>query len=400
MEKLQVIIAAAGKGKRLGLGMNKVFAPLAGVPVLVRNLQQLNALPCLGTVFIVLGKEELVFAQKLLNKAQKQFFPLLHWQLIPGGKERQDSVYAALSAIKEAKGWVAVHDGARPFATGELFTRVWHKAKETGAAIAAVPCKDTIKQGTSAGIVAGTLEREKLWAVQTPQIFSLELLRKAYEYLQVTGHNVTDDASAVEAIGGKVSLVMGSYANLKITTPEDLTLSESQVCRAEGGTDSMGETIRVGSGFDVHRLVPERRLILCGVAIPSPLGLLGHSDADVALHALMDAILGAAGLGDIGKLFPDTDMAFKDADSMKLLAQVVAKIQAEGWQMNNADVTIIAQRPKLAPYRETMATNLVKALNLPKNAVNVKATTTEQLGFTGRGEGIASQAVVTLRKTR
>ncbi|MCI2109433.1 MAG: 2-C-methyl-D-erythritol 2,4-cyclodiphosphate synthase [Acidaminococcaceae bacterium] len=160
----------------------------------------------------------------------------------------------------------------------------------------------------------------------------------------------------------------------------------------------MADNIHVGSGFDVHRLVPDRKLILCGVTIPYTLGLLGHSDADVALHALMDAMLGAAGFGDIGKLFPDTDPAFKDADSMVLLKEVIGKLQEAGWQVNNADVTIIAQKPKLASYREAMEKNLSNILHLTADAINVKATTTEQLGFTGRGEGIASQAVVTIKK--
>ena len=160
----------------------------------------------------------------------------------------------------------------------------------------------------------------------------------------------------------------------------------------------MADNIHIGSGFDVHKLVLGRKLILCGVTIPYELGLLGHSDADVALHALMDAMLGAAGLGDIGKLFPDTDRAFKDADSMLLFKTVNEILRNKGWQVNNADVTIIAQRPKLASYREAMEGNLAAVLHLPEDAINVKATTTEQLGFTGRGEGIASQAVVTIKK--
>lgn len=238
------------------------------------------------------------------------------------------------------------------------------------------------------------MERSRLWAVQTPQIFSLELLRKAYAQLQKAGNMVTDDAGAVEQIGGKVAVVMGNYKNIKITTPDDLILGEAFI----KGAANMADNIHVGSGFDVHRLVPDRKLILCGVTIPYTLGLLGHSDADVALHALMDAMLGAAGLGDIGKLFPDTDPAFKDADSMVLLKEVIGKLQEAGWQVNNADVTIIAQKPKLASYREAMEKNLSNILHLTEDAINVKATTTEQLGFTGRGEGIASQAVVTIKK--
>lgn len=394
MEKLNVIIAAAGKGTRLGMGMNKAFVKLAGVPIIVHNLRQLNNLPDLGTVFIVVGSGELTEAEKMLKKYQTGYFPLVRWQLVAGGRQRQDSVANALAQIKEKTGWIAVHDGARPFAASELFAEVWSTARKTGAAIAAVPCKDTIKEVNPEKLVNATLERSRLWAVQTPQIFSLELLRKAYAQLQKAGNMVTDDAGAVEQIGGKVAVVMGNYKNIKITTPDDLILGEAFI----KGAANMADNIHVGSGFDVHRLVPDRKLILCGVTIPYTLGLLGHSDADVALHALMDAMLGAAGLGDIGKLFPDTDPAFKDADSMVLLKEVIGKLQEAGWQVNNADVTIIAQKPKLASYREAMEKNLSNILHLTEDAINVKATTTEQLGFTGRGEGIASQAVVTIKK--
>ena len=394
MEKLNVIIAAAGKGTRLGMGMNKAFVKLAGVPIIVHNLRQLNNLPDLGTVFIVVGSGELTEAEKMLKKYQTGYFPLVRWQLVAGGRQRQDSVANALAQIKEKTGWIAVHDGARPFAASELFAEVWSTARKTGAAIAAVPCKDTIKEVNPEKLVNATLERSRLWAVQTPQIFSLELLRKAYAQLQKAGNMVTDDAGAVEQIGGKVAVVMGNYKNIKITTPDDLILGEAFI----KGAANMADNIHVGSGFDVHRLVPDRKLILCGVTIPYTLGLLGHSDADVALHALMDAMLGAAGFGDIGKLFPDTDPAFKDADSMVLLKEVIGKLQEAGWQVNNADVTIIAQKPKLASYREAMEKNLSNILHLTEDAINVKATTTEQLGFTGRGEGIASQAVVTIKK--
>ena len=394
MEKLNVIIAAAGKGTRLGMGMNKAFVKLAGVPIIVHNLRQLNNLPDLGTVFIVVGSGELTEAEKMLKKYQTGYFPLVRWQLVAGGRQRQDSVANALAQIKEKTGWIAVHDGARPFAASELFAEVWSTARKTGAAIAAVPCKNTIKEVNPEKLVNATLERSRLWAVQTPQIFSLELLRKAYAQLQKAGNMVTDDAGAVEQIGGKVAVVMGNYKNIKITTPDDLILGEAFI----KGAANMADNIHVGSGFDVHRLVPDRKLILCGVTIPYTLGLLGHSDADVALHALMDAMLGAAGFGDIGKLFPDTDPAFKDADSMVLLKEVIGKLQEAGWQVNNADVTIIAQKPKLASYREAMEKNLSNILHLTADAINVKATTTEQLGFTGRGEGIASQAVVTIKK--
>lgn len=239
-----------------------------------------------------------------------------------------------------------------------------------------------------------TLDRSRLWAVQTPQIFRPELLREGFALARERRLDVTDDASLVEALGGQVALIMGDYDNRKITTPEDLAWAQDLAERREGKPMEF----RIGSGYDVHRLVEGRPLILCGVTVPWDKGLDGHSDADVALHALMDALLGAAGLGDIGRLFPDTDDAYLGADSRKLLAAVLEKLWAAGWQVNNVDVTIIAQRPKLAPYEPAMLENLIADLGLPRDAVNVKATTTEKLGFTGRGEGIAAEAVASLTR--
>lgn len=213
--------------------------------------------------------------------------------------------------------------------------------------------------------------------------------------------NVTDDASLVEQLGLPVTVAEGSYENIKITTPEDLVLAE-KLCKSRGlamtEKNSVWPQFRVGSGFDVHKLVAERKLILCGIEVPYELGLLGHSDADVALHALMDALLGAAGMGDIGKHFPDTAMEFKDADSMVLLRQVLTLLHKQGWQVNNADVTIMAQKPKLAGYIPQMAANIAREMQVDVSAVNVKATTTEKLGFVGRGEGMASEAVVSIIK--
>lgn len=386
MENLIVIVAAAGQGKRMGLGHNKVLASLEGVPIIVRTLKQIADIEKLGQVIVVAGAEEQAVMNKLLASYAPKYFPHVNWQLVCGGKERQDSVANALAAVEAQEGWVAVHDGARPFAEAELFARVWSAAQQTGAAIAAVACKDTIKTVDAQEIVANTPNRAQLRAVQTPQIFKLSLLRQAYAALAQNPRAVTDDAMLLEAMGVKVKVVAGSYENIKITTPEDLPRAKER-------------RMQIGSGYDVHKLVAGRKLILCGVTIPYELGLEGHSDADVALHALMDALLGAAGLGDIGKFFPDNDPAFKDADSRKLLQQVLVTLKERCWQVNNVDVTIIAQRPKLAPFREQMKANLLEALNLPEDAVNVKATTTEHLGFTGRGEGIAAEAAVSIIKT-
>lgn len=391
-DRLFCIIAAAGMGKRLGLGYNKNYACIGDVPILIRNLHQVARVPGMVQAVVVVAAGEEPEAEALLRQYQKQEFPDLSWSVVTGGKERQDSVERGIAALPAEARWVAVHDGARPFAAPELFTRVWQAARETGAAIAAVPCKDTIKVGNPTGQVERTLERSRLWAVQTPQIFTADQLKKHGAFVKENKLAVTDDASIAEAMGVPVELVPGSYENQKITTPEDLVWARALVEKKE----ERPMEFRIGSGYDVHRLVEGRDLILCGVKVPYEKGLDGHSDADVALHALMDALLGAAGMGDIGKLFPDTDDRFLGADSRKLLAAVLARLQSEGWRVNNVDVTIIAQRPKLASYEPAMKENLTADLEISAGAVNVKATTTEKLGFTGRGEGIAAEAVASL----
>ncbi len=394
-DRLYCIVAAAGMGKRAQLGYNKNYASLCGIPVLIRNLSQLSRVPGLGTVVVAVAPQELEAARELLRKWQESAFPGLDWQVVAGGRERQDSVASALAALPPNAHWVAVHDGARPFAGPELFERVLKAARKSGAAIAAVPCKDTIKSSDNGHDVEKTLERSRLWAVQTPQVFARDVLEKAFSQAASCHLSVTDDASMVEAMGHPVTLVEGSYRNFKITTPDDFVRAEA-LLTSEKGCGKM--EFHVGSGYDVHRLVENRPLILCGVTIPYEKGLDGHSDADVALHALMDAILGAAGMGDIGRLFPDTDAAYLGADSRKLLREVLSRIARKGWHVHNADVTIIAQRPKLLPYEPQMLENLREDLGLSGDAVNIKATTTEKLGFTGRGEGIAAEAVVLLQK--
>lgn len=398
MDKLTVIVPAAGAGKRLGLGKNKAFAVLGGLPLLVQCLRMLNDTAMADKTIIAVGADEVDAAVQMLAE-YREYFLDLHTAVVAGGAERTDSVKNAL-ALAPREGFIAVHDGARPFAGAEVFERTLAAARKTGAAIAAVPVKDTIKVADGGNLVVDTPQRSSLRAVQTPQIFKAEILHRAYSEENLKGAAVTDDASLAERLGIKVAVAMGSYENIKITTPEDLLLAE-KICTDRGMVMQPQIKIpqfRVGTGYDVHRLTENRKLILCGVQVPYGLGLDGHSDADVAVHALMDALLGAAGLGDIGKHFPDTDERFKGADSMKLLAHVMALLRERCWRVNNADVTIIAQRPKLAGFIPQMKENIKNALELTDDAVNVKATTTEKLGFTGRGEGIAAEAVVSLIK--
>ena len=398
MDKLTVIVAAAGAGKRLGLGKNKAFAEVGGLPLLVQCLRMVNNTGMAHKTIVAVGADEVAMTEALL-KDYHEYFAGLQTAVVAGGAERTDSVKNAL-ALAGSEGWIAVHDGARPFAGTEVFERTLQAAQQTGAAIVAVPVKNTIKVVDAEGFVVNTPQRSSLMAVQTPQIFKAQLLQRAYSDENLKGAAVTDDASLVERLGVKVAVALGSYENIKITTPEDLLLAE-KICADRGMTMMQGlkmPQFRVGSGYDVHRLTRDRKLILCGVEVPYELGLDGHSDADVAVHALMDALLGAAALGDIGKHFPDTDDRFKGADSMKLLEHVLALLKERCWRVNNADVTIIAQRPKLAGYIPAMRDNMAKAMGLDADAVNVKATTTEKLGFTGRGEGIAAEAVVSLIK--
>lgn len=417
MEKIIAIVPAAGAGKRLGLGFNKAFAPLLGVPLLAHTLHMLARTQLVQEAIVVLAAGEVAPGAEMLARYREKYFPALALRIVAGGAERSGSVANALRAVPPDAAYIAVHDGARPFADRAVFERTLAAARECGAAIAAVPVKNTIKVVDALEKVLATPPRSSLVAVQTPQIFRAQLLREAYAFLAAHPAAVTDDASVAELCGHEVAVALGSYENIKITTPEDLVLAE-HFLRARREEESMEEikhredlenrkdsesgkifpSFRAGCGYDVHRLVSGRKLILCGVTIPCELGLLGHSDADVALHALMDALLGAAALGDIGKFFPDTDEKFRDADSAELARAVAGMLRARGWQINNVDVTIIAQRPKLAPFMAEMRANVAGILEIAEDAVNVKATTTEKLGFTGRGEGIASEAVATLIK--
>lgn len=388
-----VLVPAAGEGRRMGPGASKVFRLIHGEPVLIATVRRLLAAPEVDAVFLVVPPGEQEIFQGLLAE-----YHLVVAGVVAGGNERQYSVFNGLRAIAAWTGWrvepdnriVAIHDAARPLVAIKNLSQAFHLAAEAGAVGVGVPVKDTIKVASPDGVIIETPPRERLWAIQTPQVFQLPLILSAHEAAVRDGYLGTDDCSLLERLNIPVRLMEGSYRNLKITTPEDLVIAEALAGKKEG--------IRIGQGFDVHRLVPEHRLILGGVEIPCELGLLGHSDADVLTHAIMDALLGAAGLGDIGGMFPDTDPAFKGANSMTLLAHVVQKIRTKGYRVVNVDATIIAQRPKMAPHIAQMRQNLAEVLGAPPETINVKATTTEGLGFTGRGEGIAAQAGVILKK--
>ena len=386
-EKLSaaVIIAAAGSSSRMGTGVDKQFVILAGKPVLWHTINVFKQLPQIHQILVTVSPGNAERVAALLQQTLAD----IPWQIVPGGAERQDSVRNALQLVSPSVELVLVHDGARPFVEPECVLKSMQAAAETGAAVVAVPVKDTIKLADAAGGVKQTLDRSSLWQVQTPQTFRRELLLKAHEQAAAAGVVATDDAALVEWAGGSVSLVRGSYFNFKVTTPEDLVLAEAVAAERSGR-----QMQRVGFGYDVHQFVAGRPLMLGGVEVPHDRGLEGHSDADVLLHAISDALLGAAGLGDIGKHFPDTDPRYKGISSLLLLREVCRKLKEAGYTAQNLDAVIAAQEPKLAPYIARMNETIAAALDIPVTQVNVKATTTEHLGFVGRKEGIAAQAVV------
>ena len=376
--KVSAIIVAAGASRRMGFDKLSYRLP-GGKTVLETSVAAFAAHPQVDELILVAGGN-LPACQAIAAACPKPC------TVVRGGATRADSVCSGLRAAKGQL--VAIHDAARPFVSEQVITDALAEAAAMGAAAPAVAVKDTIKIANDRAVVQ-TPDRAALFAVQTPQCFCRNLYWKALEAVQGEKvHLVTDDCSLFELTGRPVQLTQGDYANLKITTREDLPRAEQKE----------GNDMRIGHGYDVHRLVEDRKLILGGVEVPFEKGLLGHSDADVLAHAVMDAVLGAAALGDIGKHFPDTDPAYAGADSLQL-AQHVARIMREkGWKIVNIDSTLLCQKPKLAPYIPAMRENLAAAFGMPVDAVSVKATTEEHLGFTGEGLGIAAHAVALIEK--
>ncbi|MEY4082715.1 MAG: hypothetical protein RL483_84 [Pseudomonadota bacterium] len=406
-----VVIPAAGSGQRMGAGQPKQYLDLGGRCMLARSVSAFDGLaghPTLVIAGVLVVLDPLDSHWETLNVAQQLGQrPIPCQALLAGGASRQASVQAGLACIRAAFGersnngqasggadqdWVLVHDAARPGLGLPSLQRLVEACLATpkndslAGGLLAMPVADTLKRAQAESEppkAVSTVARADLWGAQTPQMFRLGPLACALEQSQ----DVTDEASAMEQVGAKPLLVMGDDQNKKITFSGDLHRWMNQEDRPMG-------QIRVGQGFDVHALGPDRRLMVGGVEIPYHLGLVGHSDADVLLHAISDAILGAMGLGDIGQHFPDTDAAYSGADSRVLLRHVVGLAKAGGFGIDQIDATIVAQAPKMAPHIPQMVSNLQADTLAP--LVNVKATTTERLGFTGRGEGIAAQAVVVL----
>ncbi len=388
-----VIIVAAGKAERMG-ATDKIFAPLGGKPVLAWTVDTCQRCSLVKQIIITLNNSNLKPGQKL--KEERDWTKVT---ICLGGARRQDSVKEGLLKLKDCDR-VIIHDGARPFLTAELIRNGLEAARETGAAIAAVPVKDTVKFTDDTGLITGTPQRNKLWVGQTPQIFSFDIINKAYQKLTA---EVTDDAAAVERSGHKVKIYPGDYNNIKISTPEDLALAEiiarlnpeqskCPPCYPERH-EGVKEELRVGIGYDSHPLVLGRKLVLGGVNIPYDRGLLGRSDADVATHAVIDALCGAAGLGDIGTRFPSEEPRHEGISSLDLLSEIRKLLEEKSFKVTNIDTTIIAQRPKLSPFVPEMRKQISQALGIKTTQVTIKATTTDGLGFIGREEGIAAQSV-------
>ena len=380
------VVVAAGRGARAGLGRNKVFYRHRGRSILNRCLDNLAAMELFDGIVLVIAREDAQAYDELC--AREGACPLVR-ALAYGGASRRESVLSGLRAVPTDAEIVAVHDAARPFTPREVVLATLESARAHGSGVISTPVVDTIKLIGPDGRVR-TPDRDSLRAVQTPQAFDFKKLLAAHERAERENPPVTDDAMLFEHYYGDVRLVTckGAEQNVKLTTKADFDMLDRKEL----------PDFRVGHGYDAHRLAAGRKLVLCGVEVAHDRGLDGHSDADVAVHALMDALLGALGLGDIGRLFPDSDPAYEGISSMRLLEEVMLRVRRTGFAVVNADVTIVAQRPKLLPYMAAMRKNLAEALGVAEDRVNVKATTTERMGFEGEELGISAQAVALLAR--
>jgi len=373
------LVVAGGRGTRLGGGLPKQYRPLGGRALIRYSLETLCRHPAVQAVRAVIHPEDRQHYDEAV--AGLDLLPPC-----PGGEARQDSVRLGLESLESfAPERVLIHDAARPFVEAATITAVIAALDEAPGAIAALPLADSVKRGEG-GRIERSVEREGLWRAQTPQGFRFSAILAAHR--AAAGAALSDDAAVAERAGLAVALVPASEENFKVTTEEDFRRAERVLAGGEQ---------RIGSGYDVHRFGPGNKVMLCGLPIPHTHGLVGHSDADVALHALTDALLGAIGAGDIGGHFPPSDPQWKAAPSERFLRHAAALVAARGGAIVNVDVTIICERPKIGPHREALARHLAGILGIAVERASVKATTTDGLGFAGRGEGIACQAIAAVR---
>ena len=394
--RMGVVVVAAGRSSRME-GVDKQVTLLGGEAVISHSLRVFEEFADVGSIVLVMSADNLEAGKAAVEAGG--FSKVV--DVVAGGERRQDSVKIGLDLIAAhtdgTPEFIAIHDGARPFIDAEMITRGLVTAQKIGAAIAAVPVKDTIKTAPHR-VVTDTPDRSVMWAIQTPQIFRFDVLKTAHE---MTNEDVTDDASMVELVGGMVAVFTGSNDNIKLTTPEDIELASLIYDRrnvdyksASGGIAVEGS--RFGIGFDGHGLVDGGPLRLGGIDIEFHQRLDGHSDGDVLFHAIASAILGAAGLGDLGGRYPSSDERYAGFDSTQFIAESARLALQAGWLVSHLDATVIAQRPRLASSTPKMAAKIDKINGLEATSINVKVTSTDHVGAIGMGEGIAAQAVATL----
>jgi 2-C-methyl-D-erythritol 4-phosphate cytidylyltransferase/2-C-methyl-D-erythritol 2,4-cyclodiphosphate synthase len=391
--KTAALIVAAGQGTRAGSGTPKQYASIGGETVLARTLGVFLAHPAIDLALVAIAEADRARYQAATARGHPKLLPP-----VLGGATRQRSVLNGLRALApHGPAHVLIHDGARPFVTAAILDRVLAALERAPGAIAAVPLADTLKRADPAGRIAATLDRAGLWRAQTPQGFRFDAILDAHEAAATAGReDLTDDAAAAEWAGMAVELVEGSDTNVKLTTAEDLARAAQAVHAAPATPVPVAGEVRTGQGFDVHRFTAGDHVWLCGIRLPHTQALAGHSDADVALHALTDALLGAIGDGDIGQHFPNSDPRWRGAASHLFLADAARRVRDRGGAISNVDITILCEAPRIATHRETMRARVAEILEVDISRVAVKATTTEGLGFTGRREGIAALTTATV----
>lgn len=385
MTQVAAVVVAAGRGVRAGGDLPKQFREIGGMSLLRRSLLSFVEIPNIGAVQPVVRRDD-------FDLVQQQTSDIDILPPVFGGATRQASVRAGLEALlPRSPDIVLVHDAARPFASADLITRAIAAAEKTGAAIPVLPVTDTVKRVGPAGTVEATIDRGPLRLVQTPQAFAFDALIDAHRRAAAQGRDdFTDDAALAEWAGMIVSVFAGEPGNIKLTTPDDFARAEAMQSAALGD-------VRTGSGLDVHAFGPGDHVTLGGIRIAHPKGLTGHSDADVALHALTDAILGALAEGDIGAHFPPSDPQWRGASSDRFLVFAVDRVRARRGRIAHLDLTIVCEAPRIGQHRDAMRANIARLAGIGIERVGVKATTSEKLGFTGRGEGIAAYATATIR---
>lgn len=379
-----VVVPAAGRGARFGSSTNKIWTCALGRPLIEWAVGAFDRHPAVDHIVVAGARSEL----SDLHATLRQFTRVR--EIVEGGATRAESVANGLRALPADCEIVLVHDAARPAVSPALIDRVVEGVRRHGAALPGVRITDTVKEADPEGRVLRTVPRESLWTVQTPQGARRADLLAAYAQLGDQVGAATDEAAILEAAGFSVHIVEGDLENLKVTVPGDVARAEAALLAASGSVT------RTGIGYDVHPFAPGRALWLGGVQIPHDCGLAGHSDADALLHAICDALLGAAGMGDIGALFPDTDRRHKDRPSIEFVQEVGARLGAAGYRIVNIDAVVLAEAPRVGPHRSAMAERIGEALDVPASCINIKATTSEGMGFVGRREGIACWATASI----